>query len=222
MVEESGWKASPAKAVDFTFTLQAQPAAKRAGRSRTEDRLSPLLLVASHFASWREEILEQLQREGFRVETAGSGADAFHKVRDLHPDLALLDMEMLGKSGWETLHELKSSPDTRSVPVIIVSASDEGKMGAALGAAESLTKPLTGDVLIQAVRRVLQPEGNLRVLIVDDDPETRELLTNTLMNEGHTPLTAADAMQAQRILDMTRWMRLCWTCCFPAAMGLTC
>ncbi len=101
--------------------------------------------MASHLASWREEILQQLQREGFRVETAGSGADAFHKARDLRPDLALLDMELLGKSGWETLHELKTSPDTRSIPVIIASAEDERKMGAALGAAESLIKPLTGE-----------------------------------------------------------------------------
>ena len=116
----------------------------------------------------------------------------------------LLDMELLGKSGWETLHELKTSPDTRSIPVIIVSAEDEGKMGAALGAAESLIKPVTGPALIQAVRRVLHPEGTLRVLIVDDDPETRELLTDTLMNEGHTPLTARFAAEALRILATSR------------------
>ncbi len=42
-------------------------------------------------------------------------------------------MEMLGKSGWETLHELKSSPETRAIPVIIASAADESKMGAGAG-----------------------------------------------------------------------------------------
>ncbi len=150
--------------------------------------LSPLLLVTSHLASWRDEILQRLQNEGFRVETAGSGADAFLKTRDLRPDLVLLDMELLGKSGWETLHELKTSPDTLAVPVIIASSVDERKMGAALGAADSLIKPLTSAALIQAVRRVLQPDGTLRVLIVDDDLQTRELLADTLLHEGHTPL----------------------------------
>ena len=77
-------------------------------------------------------------------------------------------------------------------------------MGAALGAAESLTKPFTGEALIQAVRRVLQPEGTLQVLIVDDDPETLELLSNTVMNEGYAPLTAADATQALRIFEKSR------------------
>ena len=166
--------------------------------------LSPLLLVTSHLASWRDEILQQLQSQGFRVETAGSGADAFHKTRDLRPDLVLLDMELLGKSGWETLHELKTSPDTLAVPVIIASSVDERKMGAALGAADSLIKPFTSAALIQAVRRVLQPDGTLRVLIVDDDIQTRELLADTLLHEGHTPLTAGYAAEALRILATSR------------------
>ncbi len=187
----------------FFFTLRLSEPEEAAGEAASENR-APLLLVASHLASWREEILQQLQHEGFRVESAGSGADTSHKARDLRPDLVLLDMELLGKSGWETLHELKTSPDTRAIPVIIVSATDERKMGAALGAAESLTKPLSAGALMQAVRRVLQPAGVLRVLIVDDDLETRELLSDTLMNEGHTPLTARFAAEALRILATSR------------------
>jgi PAS domain S-box-containing protein len=186
----------------FYFTLRLSEPEPNAAEGTGDVR--PLLLVASHLASWREEVLQQVQREGYRVEGAGSAADAFHKARDLRPDLVLLDMELLGKSGWETLHELKTSPDTRAIPVIIASETDERKMGEALGAADALLKPLTGGALIQAVRRILQPEGVLRVLIVDDDLETRELLADTLANEGHIPLTARYAAEALRILATSR------------------
>jgi PAS domain S-box-containing protein len=185
----------------FTLRLSApeeEPATKGAGM------LSPLLLVAVQPVPWRDQILQQLHQEGFRVETAGSGADAFHKAQEIQPELVVLDMELPGKSGWETLHELKTSPGTRAIPVLILGQPDEGKMGAALGAAESLVKPVSGGALIRAVRRILQPEGVLRVLIVDDDLETRELLADTLLNEGFTPLTARYAAEAQRILATSR------------------
>ena len=76
-------------------------------------------------SQWRDQILQQMLQAGFRVETTASGTDGVQKAKDLGPDLVLLDMDMPSKSGWKMLHHLKSSPDTRSIPVIIASAEDE-------------------------------------------------------------------------------------------------
>jgi CheY-like chemotaxis protein len=85
--------------------------------------------------------------------------------------------------------------------VIIVSTADERKMGAALGAAACLTKPLAQESLLHAVRKTLKSEGSLRVLVVDDDPETRQLIGDTLSADGHIPLAAGNGDEALRILE---------------------
>ena len=190
----------------FHFTLPVSGKVLAAEEAELPEALTvPLVLVTSHHAAWREEVTRILARHGFRTATAASGADAIHKAREQHPDVILLDMEVAGRSGWETLHDLKSSLDTGSIPVIISSATDERKMGTALGAADWLAKPGPGEPvgeahLLNAVRKALRPEGALRVLVVDDDPETRQLVTDTLATAGHVALAARSAAEAIRIL----------------------
>ena len=195
-----GVESEPGNGSRFYFTLPLA-SGEEPDLTVATSSTAPLLLIISHHVAWREEASHLLDREDFATAIAGSSADAFHKARDLRPNLILLDMELSGKSGWETLHDLRTAAETASIPVIIVSRTDEGKMGAALGAAACLTKPLTKESLVHAVRRTLKSEGALRVLIVDDDPETRQLVTETLLTEGHFPIAAGNAREAMRILE---------------------
>ena len=69
----------------------------------------------------------------------------------------LLDIRLPGIDGWAVLQELKSEPDTKDIPVIVVSIVDERSRGAALGAAAYLVKPVSRDDLLEALAAVGLP-----------------------------------------------------------------
>ena len=188
-----------------TFPILAAKSADPGREAPAEPgRTAPLVLAASPQAAIREEASVWLEHGGFATATAASGADAVQKAAKLHPNLILLDIDISGKSGWETLHDLKMSPETSTIPVILVARTDEGKMGLALGAADCLVAPLSAESVLGAVRRALKTEDALHVLIVDDDPVMRQLVSDTLLTEGHTPVMAGNAEEALRALAGSR------------------
>jgi CheY-like chemotaxis protein len=65
-----------------------------------------------------------LESRGMRVEEAASGEEALDKLKEggVKPELVLLDVMMPGMTGWEVLEELKSDPELRSIPVVMLSA----------------------------------------------------------------------------------------------------
>jgi signal transduction histidine kinase/CheY-like chemotaxis protein len=83
-----------------------------------------------------------LQAEGFRVVTASDGEEALRLARSLRPSAITLDIIMPRMDGWAVLRALKNDPQTREIPVIMVTMTDEKDVGAALGATDFLTKPI--------------------------------------------------------------------------------
>ena len=100
-----------------------------------------------------------LAEEGYQVFTAESGEIAFEVLEEQAIDLILLDMYMPGISGLAMLQKLKSLPAFMSIPVIMLSASDdEDQIVAALefGADDYVTKPYIPKVLLARIRTSLR------------------------------------------------------------------
>ena len=116
-----------------------------------------ILIVEDH-PTMREAMRLILEHEGFEIREASDGATALSMVRDRHPDLMFLDLNIPGLSGADVLTELKSDPATSGIRVIIVTATgEEGREYVlSLGADEYFTKPFSPTKLLQTVESVLE------------------------------------------------------------------
>jgi signal transduction histidine kinase/CheY-like chemotaxis protein len=178
----------------FTFSL---PTAQARARPRPEPTASDrsglpdasLLLVEDDEHSI--DLLSLYVAEaGFDIAVARDGEQGLELARQLRPRGIILDIHLPGLDGWEFLARAKADPELAGVPVVIVSMVDERNRGLGLGAADYLVKPVTRDDLLRALTRVTPLPAYGKVLAIDDDPMTLELLQAVLEPVGYTVLTA--------------------------------
>lgn len=143
-----------------------------------------LVLVIDDDAVVREVVSRFLNKEGFRVETAPSGDTGLQRARELLPDIITLDVMMPGMDGWAVLSALKADPDLSTIPVIMMSIVSDKNMGFALGASDYLTKPIDRERLVGVLRKFECEANGCKVLVVEDDPAAREVLSRAVQREG--------------------------------------
>lgn len=99
-----------------------------------------------------------LQREGYETASATDADGGLTLVRELRPDVVLLDIMMPKRNGYEICQTIKADPELRSIAVIMVSARGqevEVLKGLELGASAYVTKPFGNAEILEAVRAVL-------------------------------------------------------------------
>lgn len=100
---------------------------------------------------------DQLELEGFRVVTAGRALEAVELARERQPDLITMDLMLPDLDGFEAIRLLREQPETRTTPVVMLSAVEvEPGDTRALGATVHLTKPFGTAALLKAIRASLQ------------------------------------------------------------------
>jgi two-component system alkaline phosphatase synthesis response regulator PhoP len=106
-----------------------------------------------------ELLTYNLSKEGFDVTGVPSGEEALAAVRSSLPDLILLDLMLPGVGGFDVCRILKSDPQTKHIPVVMLTARGEEQeivAGLELGADDYITKPFSPKVLVARIRAVLR------------------------------------------------------------------
>jgi putative two-component system response regulator len=118
-----------------------------------------VILVADDNDMNRELLSDILVGEGYKVICAEDGIQALHAIESRHVDLALLDVLMPGKTGYDICQSIKSRPETRFVPVVLVTgltSLEERIRGIKAGADDFLNKPVNSQELLARTRSLLR------------------------------------------------------------------
>jgi two-component system phosphate regulon response regulator PhoB len=126
----------------------------------------PTILVVEDEAPLLTLLRYNLEKQGFQVDEAADGQEALMRVAEAPPDLVLLDWMLPAMSGLEVCRQLRRRPDTRDLPIIMVTARTEDQDAVRAldtGADDYIAKPFVMDALLARIRALLRRSGSVAV-----------------------------------------------------------
>jgi signal transduction histidine kinase/DNA-binding response OmpR family regulator len=171
-----------------TASEQAGPPVVRAA--------GPTVLVIEDDAAARELLRRHLESAGYAVVATPSGRQGLAWMAELRPDAVILDILLPDLDGWEILQRAKGDPAIRAIPIMVVSVVDNRQLGLALGAIDYFVKPVSRELLLEALGRLTfttkVKSRTVTALVVDADPAAAARYRELLEPEGFRVIDAAD------------------------------
>jgi len=206
------WETSPSAAMgasaiaDAPIDIGSLP--RPEGFDDDRDSITPedrVVLVIENEPSFAKILLEMAREKGFKVLVALEGDAGLQIAHAFHPDAITLDIDMPGTDGWDVLNRLKNNPDTRHMPVHIITGIQERQHGLQAGAIAYLEKPVSKDALEDSFNRLGQfiDQQVRRLLVVEDDPTQRQSMIELIAHED-VEITAVGS--ADEALEKLRTM----------------
>ena len=166
----------------------------------------PRILIVDDSPIIRSALTRLLQDMGAEVVSAEHGAEGYAKALTQPHDLIITDVDMPHLNGFDLCKNLKEHPDTKAVPVIILSSRDreeDVEAGFDVGAAAYVSKSEASKLLPGRIRDVLARSTFLKervVLVVDDSKVVREVVRDGLVRQGFKVQTARNGQEALKLL----------------------
>ncbi|MCU1178270.1 response regulator [Stenotrophomonas maltophilia] len=168
----------PAPVRAATASAPATASAGVADDRGRRQRAGRLILAVEDDATFAEALVALAHELDFDCVVAGTAEEALTLASELRPNGILLDIGLPDVSGLSVLERLKRNPETRHIPVHVVSATDRSQVARELGAIGFAIKPTTRERLVTAIEQLEQTSQRdvRRLLIVEDDSELRSNL----------------------------------------------
>ncbi|HWW13391.1 MAG TPA: HAMP domain-containing protein [Candidatus Dormibacteraeota bacterium] len=191
----------PSSVAQVQLSVTEQPVEKIPDDRENLQPDDAILLIVEddpHYA----RVLRDLSRDkGFKVLVASRGAEALALAHEYHPTAVSLDVFLPDMLGWTVLNHLKQDPETRHIPVQMLTLDEDRHHGLARGAFAFVTKPTTAEGLEKAFARIKEYSAprRKRLLVVEDNP-AEQLSIKELLGcddiDVTVVATGADAIEA--------------------------
>jgi CheY-like chemotaxis protein/signal transduction histidine kinase/HAMP domain-containing protein len=160
------------------------------------------LLIIENDANFAKILLEMAREKGFKGLCALDGEGGLKLAHAFEPDAITLDIDMPGMDGWAVLDRLKHHPQTRHIPVHIITGIRERQQGLKSGALAYLEKPVTKEALDESFARISNfiESSVKRLLVVEDDETQRQSMIELIQHEDVEITAVASAEDALREL----------------------
>ena len=166
----------------------------------------PTVLVIEDDPAAQELLRVHLESAGYGVLVTANGRQGLGWLSQIRPDAVILDILLPEMDGWEILQRLKSDPQTRSIPVMVVSVVDDRQLGLALGAVDYLVKPVSRELLLESLGRLTFTTKvrtrTVTALVIDPDPEALGRYRQLLEPDGFRVIAETEGTAGrQRAID---------------------
>jgi CheY-like chemotaxis protein/signal transduction histidine kinase/HAMP domain-containing protein len=160
------------------------------------DKLQPddaTLLIVEDDPHYARILVDLAHDKGFKVLVAMRGSEALSLARQFNPMAVSLDVFLPDMLGWTVLSQLKQNPETRHIPVQIVTLEEDRQHGLARGAFSFVTKPTTTEGLEAAIEKIKSyAEPRRKRLLVVEDNAAEQLSITELLGHDDLEVVVAD------------------------------
>ncbi len=157
------------------------------------------VLVVDDEADIRDIVKLYLTEDGFDVIEAENGQECILKAQKDQPDLIVLDIMMPGINGFEVAKHLKDDPNTKNIPVIILSVLAQDSQYRQ-GILDYISKPFRQEELLATVHKIFDKvdgkTSRKTILVVDDDPDIVDIISICLKENNLNPEKAYNGVEA--------------------------